>query len=249
MTPDAGHPAPSDLKRKGMIEHVSPHHWNALGPLFAERHTYAANTVISRRGATLDHSLLLLDGVVARSIPRANMQHSTFVALQFKGDFVDLHAFPLKQLDHDVVAVTAATVAVIQHAALKQLLDGDIELSRMLWSLTLVDASIHRHWAMRNSSMRGFARVANFFSEIDARLAAALGQQQDTYTIGITQTDIADATGLTPVHVNRVLRDLREDGCCAIASGQLTIMDRARLHRRGDFDPAYLYLPNSDAEL
>ena len=249
MMPDAGLAAPSDLSRKGMVEHVSPENWSLLTPLMEGRQTYQAGTLISTRGTTLDHSLLLIEGVVARSIPKSNNEHSTFVALQFTGDFVDPHAFPLKQLDHDVVAVTNATVAVIQHDALKQLLDGNIELSRTLWSLTLVDASIHRHWAMRNSSMRGFERVANFFCEIDARLTAATGQQQDSYTIGITQTDIADATGLTAVHVNRILKDLREDGCCTISSGHVTIIDRAQLHRRGSFDPAYLYLPNSDATL
>lgn len=63
------------------------------------------------------------------------------------------------------------------------------------------------------------------------------------------QTDIADATGLTPVHVNRVLRDLREDGCRTMRDGHLSILNRDRLHRRGEFDPAYLYLPGADAAL
>ncbi|WP_296417756.1 Crp/Fnr family transcriptional regulator [Pseudooctadecabacter sp.] len=246
---DTGHPHRIQLIRQGMVKHVAPHHWEELTPLLQEQRTYPSNTVISTRGSTLDHSLLLLDGIVARSIPRPDNERSTFVALQFRGDFVDLHAFPLKQLDHDVVAVTPSTVAVVQHDALKKVLDGNIEMSRTLWSLTLVDASIHRHWAMRNSAMRGFARVANFFSEIDARLCAATETYQDSYTIGITQTDIADATGMTPVHVNRVLKDLREDGCCSISNGHLQIIDRDRLHMRGDFDPAYLYLPGSEAPL
>lgn len=249
MALDRDEEVASALEYAGMVQHLSRQEWATLKPLFTNVLDYESGKVISHRGDLLDHSLLLVDGVTARSIPRDNAVRSTFVALQFKGDFVDLHAFPLKRLDHDVVAITPTRVALIEHEALKNSLDGDIALSRVLWSLTLVDASIHRHWAMRNSVMRGFARVANFFCEIDARLAAALDGQQDEYTIGISQLDISDATGLTPVHVNRVLKDLREDGCCAIANGCLRILDREKLYSRGSFDPAYLYLPNADAAL
>lgn len=249
MTSPHANPNAPGLEHKGMIEHLTPAQWAAIAPLFCDQREYGPDDVISHRGDTLEYSLLLLDGVIARSIPKPGHDKSTFVALQFKGDFVDLHAFPLKQLDHDVVSLTASKVAVIMHDTLRAFLNDKIELLRILWSLTLVDASIHRQWAMRNSSLRGFARVANLFSEIDARLCAATGKQSDDYVVGLSQIDIADATGLTPVHVNRVLKDLREDGCCAISGGRLSILDRKKMHARGNFDPAYLYLPHSDASL
>ncbi len=229
--------------RIGMIQHLDRQQWNKLLPFFEECISYSPNTKISGRGEQLNHSLLLFDGLVARSIPRAGQCKSTCVALQFPGDFVDLHAFPLKQLDHDVVSVTHTTMAMIRHDTLKEVLDQDIELSRQLWLMTLVDASIHRHWVMRNSALRAFARVANFLSEYDARMACSLGKESNRYPLPITQSDIADATGLTSVHVNRTLRELREDKCCSVSSGTISIHNRTKLHDRGEFDAGFLYLP------
>jgi len=111
----------------------------------------------------------------------------------------------------------------------------------------LVDASIHRHWVMRNSAMRALARVANFLSEFDARMTAAYGMERQSLPFSLRQTDIADATGLTSVHVSRTLRELREHGCCAVTGGKLLIHDRAGLHKVGQFEPAYLYMPQPEA--
>nr|WP_246253640.1 Crp/Fnr family transcriptional regulator [Sulfitobacter maritimus] len=216
-----------------------------LVPLLSVQVEYAAGDVISHRGDLLDHSLLLLDGLVARSVPHGRGMRSTVVALQFPGEFVDLHAFPLKQLDHDVVSLTATRVAKICHNALQDLLNGNVELARKLWLMTLVDASIHRHWVMRNSAMRALARVANFFCEYDARMTAAFAAERDILPFTLKQADIADATGLTSVHVSRTLRDLREHGCCTVAGGKLTIHDRKGLFKIGNFDAAYLYMPDT----
>lgn len=244
----SGAPA-ENIPRIGMAQHLDPEQWSKLVPHFSEVIQFASNTKISSRGDKLDHSLLLIGGLVARKIPRGSDSKSTCVALQFPGDFVDLHAFPLKRLDHDVVSLTQTTLALIRHDALATLLDHDINLSRKLWMMTMVDASIHRHWVMRNSALRAFARTANFLSEFDARITSSLGSESNCYPLPITQSDMADATGLTNVHVNRTLRELREDNCCSVAGGNLTIHDRTKLHERGQFDPAFLYLPKHHAKL
>ncbi|MDF3351579.1 Crp/Fnr family transcriptional regulator [Sulfitobacter sp. KE34] len=237
------------VKPSGMVDHLSGAQWAKLAPLMTQHERFTPGTVISRRGDFLDHSLLLLDGLIARSVPRGQRARSTFVALQFPGEFVDLHAFPLKQLDHDVISLTDTHVAIISHEPLRELLNGDVEMARKLWLMTLVDASIHRHWVMRNSAMRALARVANFLSEFDARMTAAHGMERQSLPFSLRQTDIADATGLTSVHVSRTLRELREHGCCAVTGGKLLINDRAGLHKVGQFEPAYLYMPQAEAAL
>jgi len=237
------------VKPSGMVDHLSGAQWAKLAPLMTQHERFTPGTVISRRGDFLDHSLLLLDGLIARSVPRGQRARSTFVALQFPGEFVDLHAFPLKQLDHDVISLTDTHVAIISHEPLRELLNGDVEMARKLWLMTLVDASIHRHWVMRNSAMRALARVANFLSEFDARMTAAYGMERQSLPFSLRQTDIADATGLTSVHVSRTLRELREHGCCAVTGGKLLIHDRAGLHKVGQFEPAYLYMPRAEAAL
>jgi CRP-like cAMP-binding protein len=237
------------VKPCGMVDHLDGAQWARLAPLLTQHKQFTPGAVISRRGDFLDYSLLLLDGLIARSVPRGQRARSTFVALQFPGEFVDLHAFPLKRLDHDVISLTDTRVAMIAHEPLRELLNGDVEMARNLWLMTLVDASIHRHWVMRNSAMRALARVANFLSEFDARMSAAYGMERQSLPFDLRQTDIADATGLTSVHVSRTLRELREHGCCAVTGGKLLIHDRAGLHKVGQFEPAYLYMPQSEAAL
>ena len=237
------------VKPYGMVDHLDGAQWARLAPLLTQHKQFTPGAVISRRGDFLDYSLLLLDGLIARSVPRGQRARSTFVALQFPGEFVDLHAFPLKRLDHDVISLTDTRVAMIAHEPLRELLNGDVEMARKLWLMTLVDASIHRHWVMRNSAMRALARVANFLSEFDARMSAAYGMERQSLPFSLRQTDIADATGLTSVHVSRTLRELREHGCCAVTGGKLLIHDRAGLHKVGQFEPAYLYMPQSEAAL
>lgn len=237
------------VKPCGMVDHLDGAQWARLAPLLTQHKQFTPGAVISRRGDFLDYSLLLLDGLIARSVPCGQRARSTFVALQFPGEFVDLHAFPLKRLDHDVISLTDTRVAMIAHEPLRELLNGDVEMARNLWLMTLVDASIHRHWVMRNSAMRALARVANFLSEFDARMSAAYGMERQSLPFDLRQTDIADATGLTSVHVSRTLRELREHGCCAVTGGKLLIHDRAGLHKVGQFEPAYLYMPQSEAAL
>lgn len=236
-------------KPAGMVDHLSDAQWAKLAPLALRRSRFSPGQVVSRRGDLLNHSLLLLEGLIVRSVPRGQSRRGTVVALQVPGEFVDLHAYPLKRLDHDVVSLTETSVAVIGHDDLSELIRGDVELARKLWLMTLVDASIHRHWVMRNSSMRALARVANFLSEFDARVTAAHGAERDSFPMALRQNDIADATGLTAVHVSRTLRDLREDGCCTVSNGMLTLDNRARLHEVGTFDAAYLYMPGSGTVL
>jgi len=245
VTTDQVPPFDVTAKPSGMVDHLNADQWAKLAPLLSHRGEFSPGNIVSHRGDLLDHSLLLLDGLVARSVPRGKRLRSTVVAVQFPGEFVDLHAFPLKRLDHDVVSLTSTSVAKVCHHALSDLLNGDVELARKLWLMTLVDASIHRHWVMRNSSMRALERVANFLCEYDARMTNAFAEERDTLPFSLRQSDIADATGLTSVHVSRTLRDLREHGCCSVASGKLTLHDRVGLHKMGAFDPAYLYLPNA----
>jgi CRP-like cAMP-binding protein len=249
VTIDQFSPPEMTSKPSGMVDHLNAEQWGKLSPLMMHHGHFAPGDIVSHRGDLLDHSLLLLDGLVARKVPRGQRARSTVVALQFPGEFVDLHAFPLKKLDHDVVSLTGTSVARIAHDDLHHLLNGDVELARKLWLMTLVDASIHRHWVMRNSAMRALARVANFLCEYDARMTAAYAGERDSLPFSLRQSDIADATGLTSVHVSRTLRDLREHGCCSVSGGQLAIHDRAGLHKMGMFDAAYLYMPQSGTAL
>lgn len=222
------------------MAHLGHEHWRKLMGACVGTRTFPARTVITRASTPLSESMLLETGLIGRVLRGANAR-SQMVALEVPGDFVDLHGMPLGRLDHDVIAMTDVTVAVFPHDSLRALVAEDPDLGLSLWSLTLIDAAIHRHWTFRVGSLRAVARMANFFCEMDARLNVPPEVKQ--FPLPLTQRDLSQICGLTPVHVNRVMKDLREGGCCTLRNGNLVVHDRDRLAAVGDFDPTNLFLP------
>lgn len=164
------------------------------------------------------------------------------VAVHVPGDFVDLHAYALKKLDHDVGALTAVKVAIFPHAALERVQALDDRLTRRLWFMTLLDAAMHRHWIFRLASLNATERVAHFLCEMNARLLAIGASDGARFTLPMTQSDLGEVCGLTNVHVSRVLRDLRDAGLCQLRSSRVHLVDLKGLVARARFDPEYLYL-------
>ena len=194
--------------------------------------TVEARKIIARAGEWLDQSTLLVEGIMSRYLDDRDGLRQ-LVAIHLPGDFVDLHAYPLKRLDHDVGTMTPATIAIVPHVELDAITEEMPELTRKLWFATLLDAAIHRAWLFRLGRLDAIGRVAHFSAGLSD------GRQ---FTLGLTQADVAEICGLTTVHVNRVVRHLREEGLCTFRNGKVEILDAAKLARRGQFDPAYLYI-------
>ncbi|MBO9670238.1 MAG: Crp/Fnr family transcriptional regulator [Sphingobium sp.] len=200
-----------------------------------------ARTTIVRAGEPIHVSNLLIEGYMSRYIDdRKGLRQ--LVGMHVPGDFVDLHSFPMMTLDHNMATLTAAKVAIVPHTRLRQLIADDRDLALKLWFSTLVDASLHRAWLFRVGRLDAVGRVAHFLSEVNARLEAVDLSDGHRFALGITQADLAEACGLTSVHTNRVMRQLREMKLCAVRAPMVDILDRAALERRGNFDPYYLYL-------
>lgn len=204
-------------------------------------------TRLVRAGEDLSQSTLLIEGFMCRYLDdRKGLRQ--LVAIHVPGDFVDLHGYPLKRLDHDIATLTAATVATVPHEALEAIERVAPELARKLWFATLLDAAIHRAWLFRLGRLDAIGRVAHFLCETNARLAVAGLSNGRRFALGITQNDLAEICGLTDVHVNRVMRALREEGLCQFRSSLVEIPDINRLAVRGQFDPAYLYIDDQAAD-
>jgi CRP-like cAMP-binding protein len=201
----------------------------------------SARTILVRKGEELEHSTLLVKGFLSRYVDDRRGQRQ-FVSLHVPGDLVDLHAYPMKQLDHDVAALSDAEVAVMPHRAIRAITEDDAELARKLWFATLLDAAMHREWIFRLGRLDALGRVCHFFAETAARLQAIGEATSDHYRLPITQADIGEACGLTSVHISRVLKALRDGDICSFKDGKVGIHNYAALVRRGQFDPSYLYL-------
>jgi len=110
------------------------------------------------------------------------------------------------------------------------------------WRETLIEAAIFREWLLNIGRRSAFSRIAHVFCELAVRMRAVGLATDCTYACPLTQTEIADATGLTTVHVNRTLRDLRQAGLATLKGGVLTIPDWEKLKDACEFDATYLHL-------
>jgi CRP-like cAMP-binding protein len=196
---------------------------------------------IVRTGTTLSASTLLIEGIVCRYKDLADGQRQ-IMELHVAGDFVDLHGFLLKQLDHNVGTMTPVRVASFPHDGLRAITETHPHLGRMLWFSTLLDAAIHREKILSIGRRSAMARIAHIFCELIVRLRIVGLADDDSYALPLTQADLADVTGLTSVHVNRMLKKLRDEDLLTFRGGTVTIGDWDRLQRVAEFDPAYLHL-------
>ena len=206
-----------------------------------ELRDHPAGRTIIRSGTTLSASTLLVEGIVCRYKDLADGQRQ-IMELHVAGDFVDLHGFLLKRLDHNIGTMTPVKIALVPHDALRGITETHPHLGRMLWFSTLLDASIHREKILSIGRRSAVARIAHIFCELLIRLRLVGLADETGFALPLTQADLADVTGLTSVHVNRMLKKLRDEKLLTFRSGRVTIGDWEGLQRRAEFDPTYLHL-------
>lgn len=194
---------------------------------------------VLKRGDIVEQSTLLIEGFIARVIERDGKRH--IVALHVPGDFVDLHGFALKRLDHSVVTIGRAKLGYVEHRRIARLLTEEPHLARLLWFSTLLDAAVHREWILKLEELNADGRLAHLIAEMWHRLNFVGLADPTGFPFPLTQVEMADACGTTAIHLNRVVRQLRESGIADISRGRITILDMERLTNLGAFEKSYLY--------
>lgn len=222
-------------------DEVTAEEEQAIRDAMGERREIPRDGVIVRTGEWLNVSTLLLDGLIAR-VHELRDGERQITELHVPGDFADLHSFTLKRLDHDLIAMTKCKVAVMPHERLKALTDAFPHLARLFWFGTNLDAAIHREWEVSLGRRRATSRMAHLFCELHVRLGIVDLVKDDGFALPLTQDSLADCLGLTAVHVNRTLKELRERELVEFKSGRVTIRNLSGLQELAEFDPAYLYL-------
>jgi CRP-like cAMP-binding protein len=200
-----------------------------------------ADRNVIRAGEELSWSTLLLDGVACRYKDLRDGQRQ-ITELHVAGDFLDLHSFTLKRLDHNVMTLTPCRVALMPHKNLATITERYPHLTRLYWFATNLDAAIHREWAVSLGRRSAISRLAHLFCELQVRLAIVRLADETGYELKLTQTDLAECLGLTSVHINRTLKDLREQSLVEFRNGRVDIADLVGLRQVAEFDPSYLYL-------
>jgi CRP-like cAMP-binding protein len=187
------------------------------------------------------NSSILVEGWAARSKTLEDGGRQ-ITAIHVPGDFVDLHSFLLRKMDHSVVAFSPCRVASVPHERLRAISEKQPHLTRLLWLNTLVDAAIHRNWIVAMGRMSASARMAQLICELYTRLAAVDLARGYEFEFPLTQPVVADALGLSLVHVNRSVREIRARQLIAWRSRMVKILDWERLVEFAQFDPTYLSL-------
>jgi len=196
---------------------------------------------IVREGDKPTHSCLLQSGFVFRHKIVADGARQ-ICAIHMSGDMVDLQNSLLGTADHNVQALTLAEVALVPREAVKAIAFERPAIGMSMWLDTLVDGSIFREWIANVGRRNARTRVAHLLCEFALRLEAAGLGKHTSYTLPMTQEQLADCTGLTSVHVNRTLRGLDADGVISRTSRSVTVDDWKRLAAEGDFTSGCLHL-------
>jgi CRP-like cAMP-binding protein len=207
----------------------------------ARTEAVASDKVVVRAGQELNVSILLLEGLMCRYKDLRNGQRQ-IMEMHVPGDFVDLHSFLLKRLDHCVMSLVPSRIAIVPHDNLAAITQDHPHLARLLWLTTLIDAAIHREWLLSLGRRSSIARIAHFFCEMHARLDIVGLADPAGFPLKITQTDLAECLGLTSVHVNRTLKELREAKLALFRNGRVEMLNYGALKRTAEFDPEYLQI-------
>jgi len=225
------------LERLGPLDDYDRERLAAL-PLRAERVTRSHRLV--REGDEPDQCCLLVEGFASR-YKEALSGARQIVSFHVRGDLVDIQHLLLSRADHSVQTVTAARVAWIPKVDLLSLAWERPALGKALWRDCLIDGSVVREWVLNVGRREAKARISHMLCEFLSRCeAAGLGPPEST-ALPLTQQEIAEATGLTAVHVNRMLQELRAEGALKQGVRQVQISDWSRLCTIAGFNSAYLH--------
>jgi CRP-like cAMP-binding protein len=194
-----------------------------------------------RDGDRPSRSCLVLDGFAATYKMTGDGKRQ-IMAFHSPGDIPDLQSLQLKVLDSSLGTLTACKVGFIQHEVLRDLCRRYPRINDALWRETLINAAIFRRWMTNIGRRDAYNRIAHLFCEWIVRLRAVGLVRDRVCDFPMTQNELADATGISTVHVNRVLQELRGNGLITLKAGTLTILDWEQLKQAGDFDAAYLHL-------
>jgi len=202
-------------------------------------------TYLVREGAQPRQCSVLMDGYAFRQKVTGDGSRQ-IMAVCIPGDAVDLQNMFLTTADHAVQMLTKGTVADLKREDMQQLVLNRPAVGAAIIQMTLIEASILREWVVNVGRRAARERVAHLLCEFAVRLENRGLASGDGFELPMTQEQLADATGLTPVHINRVLKSLESDGLITRKRRFIQFDDWRALQNEGDFSRQYLHLPGED---
>ncbi|RWA67513.1 Crp/Fnr family transcriptional regulator [Mesorhizobium sp.] len=212
------------------------------GAMSVEKYFVTGEDIV-QEGSRPTSSTLIVDGLAARYKVLEDGGRQ-FTSLQVAGDFVDLHAFLLKTMDHGIIALSPCHVVAADHGKLRAITEQAPHLTRLLWLDTLVDGAIHREWIVAMGRRSKTSHLAHLICELFVRLQVVKKTHGMSFHLPLSQAVLADVLGLSVVHMNRVIGTLRRMNVISWVNHMVAILDWERLIAIAEFDPTYLSMNN-----
>ncbi|POR44389.1 cyclic nucleotide-binding protein [Methylobacterium sp. V23] len=212
-----------------------------LRRISANGHVIGPRVDLIREGDAPDGVILIMEGIACRQKHRANGARQ-ITAYLVPGDACDLDVALLTQMDHTITTLSACRVVRIPIDVVKRIMDEHPAIARSLRMGTLVDEATLREWLVNVGCRSAIERIAHLFCELLVRLQVVGFASENSYEFPVTQLDLADTVGLSNVHVNRSLQELRRQGVIELKGRTLKILDRQRLKSIAEFNSKYLHL-------
>lgn len=215
----------------------------AITALPFTRRQLEPNDYILREGEKAKICPVILSGFAFRQKTSADGGRQ-IVALKIPGDPLDFQSLYLQAADHNLQALTKVEVAVFSLKDLEALIAPRPALARAVFVDILIEASIGREWLLNIGRRNALARLAHLLCELHYRVGQIAGEELLGFELPLTQEQLADLLGLTPVHINRTIKTLEREGAVRRISRRLTIADVATLRHIAEFSDIYLHRNN-----
>jgi CRP-like cAMP-binding protein len=213
----------------------------AIASLSFRRRSFDADRDIVSEGSRPVECCVVLEGLVCRykMVARGRKQ---IVSFHLPGDMPDLQSLLLEGMDHNLAALTKCEVAFIPHAEVQQLIRSSPGVAQAFAKHTLVDGSIFREWIANVGRRSALERIAHVLCECFVRMRALGLAHDEFFELHLTQSELGDATGLSNVHVNRTMQELRRRELVDVRGRVHRILNWELLQETADFRPGYLHL-------
>ena len=208
----------------------------------------AAHEDVVREGDRPGECTLIVDGFFCRHKIIGDGQRQ-ILSFHLPGDVPDLQTLLIDRLDFSLGALVPSQVAFITHAALREAMEEAPALCSIFWRTTLLDAATSRGWISSIGRRPAYQRMAHLFCELYVRMRALGIAEGGGFQLPMTQIELADALGLSPVHINRTLQQLRRDGVIVSRGKYLGFNDWNRLREAGDFESNFLASARCDDQV
>ena len=201
---------------------------------------YPAGRPVVRDGQRATECCMIIEGFCARAKTLSDGKRQ-ILSIHIPGEIPDLMSLFLHVMDHDLSTLTACRLGLINHEVLRDLHRRRPNVAEMFWRDTLIDAAMFREWIVNVGQRPAPSRLAHVMMELRERLRVIGRLNGTSFEMPLTQEEIGEALGITAVHANRVIRQLREHGVVELQRGRVNVLDEGKFRELADFDDRYLH--------